>query len=206
MKNFITEHKLLLTISFVLISLSLFSQKNTDTKLYIGEGMYLKYLENNKLINIVPIGKNPYVYYDTFFKSYTIFYIDENGADAKIKLNYIQKNSDLLNLVRMIDEHGEVFNVKYFKEDGIISAFMEKKQNGFTVVLTIEGIKKNSEREKLKVYSDTPIYIKPDMSSQVVYRVKGNKVKVLEKINDKFYYITVNGIKGYLSIYMIDDE
>ncbi|WP_299008805.1 hypothetical protein [uncultured Tenacibaculum sp.] len=70
MKNFITENKLLLTIVFFLINLSLFSQKNTDTKLYIGEGVYLKYLENNKLINTVPIGKNPYVYYDTFFKNY----------------------------------------------------------------------------------------------------------------------------------------
>lgn len=206
MKNFITENKLLLTIIFVLINLSLFSQKNTDTKLYIGEGVYLKYLENNKLINTVPIGKNPYVYYDTFFKNYTILYTDENGYDAKIKLNYIQKNSTLPNLIKMVDEHGEIFNVMHFKENGIISAIMEKKQNGFTVVLTIEGIKKNQEREKLKVYSDTPIYIKPDMSSQVVYRVKENKVKVIEKVNDKFYYITVNGFKGYLSIYMIDDE
>ena len=131
--------KIFLLILF--FNLSSFSQTNEDKISYSAESIKMVILENGKIINETPYGKNITIVYDTFFKSYYItFYNDENEFSA-LKLKFLSENSD--GTTRTYD----TFNKNYIvtnnlDENGVLYWLAEKKYENRHAAFVVTGAKK----------------------------------------------------------------
>jgi hypothetical protein len=137
--------KSLLTItSFILIFIpNLYSQEDPYTQCYQGEIVEVIAMDTNgNVLGVHPFGIKPTVQRHTFFKSWTIKYIDKEGVYRTNKYEYF-KTVNGGELVQMkFDDEQKIYLVDF--EDGflqfipLIDASTDTK---VITVLTISGLK-----------------------------------------------------------------
>jgi hypothetical protein len=135
-------NRILLIIFISLASFSLVAQNNNDKTEYKGDGIYFKFInpETSEVVNKVPLGKEPYIYYDTFFKRYDIFWKGSDGGDETMSLTYIMEEGEY---VKMKDKFGNTFMVfDYIKKSNSLVIMHDKMGNGMIICTVVEGVKK----------------------------------------------------------------
>ena len=75
------------------------------------------------------MGKDVSITYDTFFKSYQIFYIDEDGVTNSLHLEYLndETNADNIPEYRMKDNHGNIYFVLDMLSTGLLKILIPKE-------------------------------------------------------------------------------
>jgi hypothetical protein len=95
--------------------------------------------DSGQVVNEIPIGKSVIIYYDVFFKSYEINYLNKDYERSAIKLTYISTSED--GYVKMKDTYGSIFYVAdNIEKFGVLIILNDKKHNGLISLLEIGGI------------------------------------------------------------------
>ena len=132
----------IILILFMLSQSSFLSAQNNDKIEYKGDGIYFKFMnpETREVVSKVPVGKSPHIYYDTFFKSYDIFWTISDGSDERLTLSFIIEED---NYVKMSDTFGNTYMVfDYIDKSNSLVLFHDKMSKGMFILTVIEGIKK----------------------------------------------------------------
>lgn len=132
----------------ILITLNNALAQNANNKIeYTARGIYM--ISNNKSGAEElrkPMGKDVYVSYDIFFKSYSIIYTDENGAGAPFNLSYIKDENFVKNVktTKMKDEFGNIFYVSDVMDQiGQLKILIPKQySDGSVAWIIVEGAKR----------------------------------------------------------------
>src|SRR5438270_11207137 len=96
-------------------------QNEQSTLHYKADGIYMVFDEGAKEVNRVPLGKNVNIDYDTFFKSYSIWYTNEEGKLQNVFMKYILVDTKT-HLIKMSDRNETMYyvnDIDYVKEKGI---------------------------------------------------------------------------------------
>ena len=77
------------------IAANTYGQASDSEITYKGEAVYLVLLDDQyNVVTTKPLGKTPYVFYDDFFKKYTVFYCNENGTQEGAVFTYVNTNTE----------------------------------------------------------------------------------------------------------------
>lgn len=132
---------LFFVVLFIAIGNLCYCQKSNDDLItYTGDGFYIVLLDqSSKEVSKVPLGKTPFVFYDKFFKSYSIWFTDENGESMKEKFSFVSNEKD--GTIRMTDHQGEIYYLtNKISESGKLVFVREKPQDKYIVLLVVEGV------------------------------------------------------------------
>jgi hypothetical protein len=133
--------KFFLLLILISIKFSIFSQTSeNDIIKYKAESIYMIFQnDSGQVVNEIPIGKSVIIYYDVFFKSYEINYLNKDYERSAIKLTYISTSED--GYVKMKDTYGSIFYVAdNIEKFGVLIILNDKKHNGLISLLEIGGI------------------------------------------------------------------
>lgn len=124
---------------------NLYSQeKNTEIE-YEGGEAYFIYQDavTLKTINKVPFGKVRAIYYDTFYKSYTILLSTPEGATG-FTLKYVRENK-LLNEIIMVDSQNNYLwgVIDRIEELGKLMVIRKEPKDGIFQTIYFENISSN---------------------------------------------------------------
>lgn len=126
---------------FLFINFASFSQSANSKVSYTSPSITMIILENGKIINEIPYGKDVTIIYDTFFKSYEITFYDKENNLSAIKLNYLSDKSD--GTTKTYD----TFNKNYvvtnkLDKNGVLYWLAEKKYENRYVAFVATDAKK----------------------------------------------------------------
>ena len=131
--------KVLIFISALVFTVFTSSAQSTDKKvLYKAEGIYFIQLDKTgKEIARKPEGQDVSVHYDIFFKSYDIFYTDEDGATSILKLDYIGNGPS--GSVKMKDKSNNIYYVTDLLQTiGKLKILIPKDYGNISVWMVVE--------------------------------------------------------------------
>ena len=207
--------KVFFFLLFVIVTPTVTFAQNDDDKItYEAKSVYIV-LKDDKgaIVTAKPVGKSVSVYYNKFFKSYQVYYRNEQGELAFSKFSYI--NTDRFGHLRVKDPYGAMFYVK----DEIITLNVltfvgEEKAGDYFMEFTIREFNptvnyKESIYEgnyKFKATFDNVLFeptlkVAPNINSRDVYKCpKNSTVYVIDNTSDDlFFKVYVDGYTGYIS-------
>ena len=117
-------------------------QSEQSTLHYKADGIYMVFYDGEKEVNRVPLGKNVNIDYDSFFKSYSIWYTNEEDKLQNVFMKYILIDTKT-HLIKMSDKNETMYyvnDINYVKDKGIFFAVLEKLSYGYVVNLEIHNI------------------------------------------------------------------
>jgi hypothetical protein len=124
-----------------LSSLPVTAQKD---KIYLsGEAMNFVFFnaETEKIVSTVPRGKNVELIYDSFFKSWTIRYDDENGIRQATKWTYLQDLQEGEVMVQGVGGTNHKMMNLIESQGRLVILFDKPLENGLTGWIEYTGIK-----------------------------------------------------------------
>ena len=131
--------KLALILLMAFFASKAFCQTSNSSITYTGEAVYMILLDDNmKEVTKKPLGKTPYIIYDTFFKNYTIFYYDQNGTQQGASFSYI--NTDENGFIRMKQMETIFLVFDKISESGKLLFMSEGKIGNYTSMLLFENV------------------------------------------------------------------
>jgi hypothetical protein len=135
-------------VSLLVLVFAPFLIEAQSTVRYEAKSVYSYYFapKTSEVLSRKPAGKDVEIVHDTFFKSWVIRYIDENGEEKPFKLMYLSKNKDGRGDLMYDAFNNQYALVNKIDEDkSIFINFMKPLDNGITVGLEIVEINKISK-------------------------------------------------------------
>lgn len=125
--------KKVITLCLLVFTLltNVYSQ-STSTKIsYLSNSMHVLATDkNNKEVTTIPLSNSVLIDYDTFYKSYTIVCMTDDGL-ANMKFSYVQTEPN--GTIRMMDKDGNIhYVIDKLKESGSLKIRRAKIVNGLS--------------------------------------------------------------------------
>ena len=141
--------KILLLIIFCSIYWHSYSQDNKDLIMYKADGFYcIVTNEKDEQVSKIPLGRDPTVFYDKFFKRYDIWYYDKDGVYKAIGLTYLQDDKD--GFIRVMDTFKHTYLLlDKLSLNGKLVYIGEEKLGGYIVTYVVENAVK-VDTDKIK--------------------------------------------------------
>ena len=99
---------ILLLLIILFTSLDVLSQSDDPITYKNGEIHLIVFSKDSgDIIEKIPIGYNLVLTHKPFFKSYTIYYYNENGINERVRFSFVQEIDQ--NFYKMKDAHGEFY-------------------------------------------------------------------------------------------------
>jgi hypothetical protein len=104
---------------------------------YKGQSVYTVILGTTKdgevkVLDKLPMGKNPMLTFDTFFKNWSIAWVNEKNEVQFFDLTYVRQLDN--GLVKMKDEHGNYYTVNNrVDKDGSLVLLPENKSSDYNI-------------------------------------------------------------------------
>ena len=132
--------KIFLTLSFFTIIFTASYSQDKSNITYTSKAMYLQAVnDKGDEVSLIPMSNNVTIIYDTFYKSFTIIPIMEDGI-GEIKLTYLktEKNGS----IKMLDKDGMIhYVINSISLDGRLRILRNKVVSGLLSWYIIKDVK-----------------------------------------------------------------
>ncbi len=127
-------------IILLLFVVSSIGAKDTNSISYDAPGaFFVYYAADHTEVFRKPFGKEIEIYYDTFFKSYTLIYTNSEGRDLSVKFDYTGENQEQHCTYATDNGGGKWYIYDDLKNHGFLRIFNSEQSAGRDWCILIEN-------------------------------------------------------------------